>query len=178
MARITSEMMPTMCAGLPNVLKGKRKPVTLVRMVVVRNTTFDTPSVRLRKKRSSTIKPEAMPTRLINTCRNVKVANGMPRTMIATLLGSPERRHDVFAEPPHRGEVLFVAHGAKAGLAKQVAHANLGQLGNLLADPGGRAIERAGRQHVGDRLAVAYFGIGPRVECFRAGLEVGRIVGF
>ena len=108
--------------------------MTLVRMVVIRNTTFDTPRVRLRKKRSSTIRPEAMPTRLINTCRNVNVASGMPRIMIVLLrLGPLERRHDMFAEPPHRGEVLLVTHGAKSGLAEQVAHADLGQLGNLPA---------------------------------------------
>src|SRR5262245_56321547 len=127
-----------MTCGGPNALKGKRNPVTLVRMVAIRNTTFDTPSVRLPKKRASTISPDAIPTRLINTCRKVKVANGMPRTMIATpRLGSPERRHDLLAEPPHRGEILLVTHGAEPCLAEQMTHPDLGQFGDLIAHPGG-----------------------------------------
>ena len=49
-------------------------------------------------------------------------------SLVAAASGS-ECRHHLLAKAAHRGEVLVVAHVAKAGLAQQVLHAGIAQLG-------------------------------------------------
>src|SRR5262245_2470967 len=117
-----------------------------------------------------------------STCRSASStgASGPASTRPATVsVANPsivEGRHDLFAEAAHGGEVLRVVHGAKTGLAEQVPHADVAQLGHLLAHALGRAVERAGLEGKGYGLGVGYPGIGPGVEHRRIGLEIGRIV--
>src|SRR5215831_8042763 len=72
-----------------------------------------------------------------------------PATASAATRLVAERRHDLFAEAAHGGDVLGVAHGAKAGLAKQVPDADVAQFLHLFAHAPGRAVERAGLQREG-----------------------------
>ena len=54
--------------------------------------------------------------------------------MFPPYLGS-KCRHHLFAEAAHRGQVLFVAHVAEPGLAEEVLHPGIAQLGDLVAHP-------------------------------------------
>ena len=46
-----------------------------------------------------------------------------------------EGGHDLFAESPHRGQVLLVAHVAEAGLAEEMADADIAQFRDLFLHP-------------------------------------------
>ena len=59
----------------------QRKPVTLVKTVVVRNTAVHPASLFPRSMPSRTTKPEKMPIRLMIVCTVVKVENDMPKIM-------------------------------------------------------------------------------------------------
>src|SRR5262245_7824236 len=119
-----------------------------------------------------------------STCRSASSTGASgpgwrtPATAPAATRLVAERRHDVLAEAAHRGDVLGVAHRAKAGLAKQVPDADVAQFRHLFAHAPGRAVERAGLESEGNGLGVGYLGIGPGIEHGGIRLEVGRIVGF
>src|ERR1700704_3100367 len=74
-------MMPTICDG-SSLVNGKRKPVTLVSIVVARKiavgirdgSDFNHPVIA--------IKPATMPIRLIKTCNKVKVVRLMSIAML------------------------------------------------------------------------------------------------
>src|SRR5262249_48603684 len=83
------------------------------------------------------------------------------RSIAGSTASGSECRHHLLAKAAHRGEVLVVAHIAKAGLAQQVLHASIAQLGDLVTHSRRRAVERSGGEHVFDRLVVADHGIGP-----------------
>src|SRR5437868_11167983 len=63
---------------------------------------------------------------------------------VAPLPTGSECRHHLLAKAAHRGEVLVVAHVAQAGLAQQVLHAGIAQLGDLVTHSRRRPIKRAG----------------------------------
>src|SRR5262245_37273618 len=74
-------MMPKMCDGSSRS-NGKKNPVTLVRIVVTRNTAVQPGSRCARSIPARTTSPVTMPIRLMTTCTSVKVASDMPRIMV------------------------------------------------------------------------------------------------
>src|SRR5712672_2262588 len=73
-------MMPTICDGR-SPFTGKKKPVTLVRMVVVRKNPFQPAIGPFCSITATTINPVMMPTMLMTTCTKVNVSSDIPRTM-------------------------------------------------------------------------------------------------
>jgi transcriptional regulator of acetoin/glycerol metabolism len=70
---------------------------------------------------------------------------------------------------------LFVAHVAEAGLAQQVLHTGIAQLGDLVTHSRRRVVERPGGKHLFDRLVLADHGIGPGAQHRRVDGETRRI---
>ena len=69
-----------MCDG-SRLVKGNRKPVALVRIVVRRNSAVQ-PAIRLEPSSPNiTIRPETIPTRLMITCTKVNVGRLRPSIM-------------------------------------------------------------------------------------------------
>jgi hypothetical protein len=59
---------------------------------------------------------------------STRSAGNMGRDVVGERLLDLECRHHLLAKAAHRGQVLFVAHVTKAGLAQQVPHAGIAQL--------------------------------------------------
>jgi hypothetical protein len=64
----------------------------------------------------------------------------------------------------------------KPGLAQQVLHAGIAQLGDLVTHSRRGAVERPGGEHEFDRLVAADHGIGPGVQHRRVDGEIRRVV--
>src|ERR1700733_5506089 len=81
MARTIKERTPTMMPGVTLVM-GKKKPETRVGIVKGRKRAFHGLRRLPLRRPKRTMSPDAMPMRLMATCRVVKVAKLIPRIMM------------------------------------------------------------------------------------------------
>src|ERR1700733_4895191 len=72
--------MPIICDG-NNWVNGNPKPVTLVRIVVTRNSAVQPGAGREPSSPNKTTRPETIPTRLMMTCKMVNVGRLRPSIM-------------------------------------------------------------------------------------------------
>src|ERR1700730_11714150 len=81
--------MPIMCDG-NSLSNGNRNPVTVVKIVVTRNSAVQ-PGITLEPRSPyKTTRPETIPIRLMMTCSIVKVDKLIPRIMTRPLVGTCE----------------------------------------------------------------------------------------
>jgi hypothetical protein len=76
-------MAPTTCEGRTRA-PGNPNPVTLVKIVLIRNTMVPTRDRVPVRKPNITTKPETIPIRLSTTCTAVNVASVMPQTTVSS----------------------------------------------------------------------------------------------
>src|ERR1700737_1628326 len=85
--------MPTMCDG-NSCVNGKKNPVTLVKIVVARNSAV-MPLILLEPRSPNmTMKPDATATRLIMTCTSVKGDRLIPKTIMRSPVSEPVECYD------------------------------------------------------------------------------------